>query len=115
MYTVALGIIAAGLVVLGNGCTGGSEGDRCNPLLSHDECGGTTLTCQQPSTCVESYCCPNPASSSSNPYCNGTLCPVAVDAGPEAGDDGEAGTIVDDAGPEAGDAGEAGVVDSGPG
>jgi hypothetical protein len=88
MYTIALGVIVAGLVVLGNGCVGGSEGDRCNPLLSHDECGGTTLTCQQPSTCVESYCCPNPASSSSNPYCNGTLCPV-VDAGPDVADAGE--------------------------
>ncbi len=84
--------ISAALLALGNGCDGGSEGDRCNPLLSHDECGGAPLSCQQPATCVESYCCPNPASASTNPYCNGTLCPAPpvgdaeVDAGGDGGD-----------------------------
>jgi hypothetical protein len=57
-----------------------SEGDRCNPNLSHDDY-NAGLTCQQPSTCVENYCCPNPASASTNPFCNGTACPA--DAAPE--------------------------------
>jgi hypothetical protein len=62
------------------GCDQGKEGDRCNPDLSHDEC-NSGLTCQQPATCAENYCCPTPASSSSNPYCNGQGCPPAADAG----------------------------------
>ncbi len=60
------------------GCDGGREGERCNPSLSHDEC-NDGLSCRQPATCVESYCCPN--GSSSNPYCNGSACPSAADAG----------------------------------
>jgi hypothetical protein len=65
------------------GCHEGSEGDRCNPDLppAQDEC-NSGLTCQVPSTCVEAFCCPTPASSSSNGYCNGMLCPAATyDAG----------------------------------
>lgn len=90
MATVALfGPISA--------CNEGAEGDRCNPDLSHDEC-GAGLTCQTPSdpktgaTCGESYCCPTPASSSSNSYCNGSNfgeivdgvmnCPVPEGAAP---------------------------------
>jgi hypothetical protein len=61
------------------GCDQGKEGDRCNPDLSHNEC-NSGLTCQQPSTCAENYCCPTPASGSSNAYCNGAGCPE-VDAG----------------------------------
>jgi hypothetical protein len=83
IYVVSLALAVLAVAAISNGCVGGAEGDRCNPALSHDECGGARLTCQQPATCVESFCCPNPASSSTNPYCNGTLCPVA-DAGPEA-------------------------------
>ena len=67
------------LVVAAFACDGGSEGDRCNPDLSHNDCNGA-LTCQQPATCVENYCCPTPASASTNPFCNGTACPQ-VDAG----------------------------------
>lgn len=74
-------------LVVTNGCDGGREGERCNPDLSHDEC-DDGLTCQQPSTCVENYCCPTPASGSSNPYCNGKGCPNGGDAGPaDAGAD----------------------------
>ena len=72
-------VVVAGLLTLGSGCDGGREGERCNPLLSHDECGGG-LSCQQPSTCAESYCCPRMSTSSDSPYCNGTGCP-APDAG----------------------------------
>lgn len=90
--TVAL--VALGLVVgAGNGCDGGGEGDRCNPLLSHDEC-GKGLSCMQPTTCVESYCCPSPSTSSANPFCNGLACPPA-DASADAPDDV---AVVDDAG-----------------
>jgi hypothetical protein len=76
----ALGLVA---VMAATGCDQGKEGDRCNPDLSHDEC-NSGLTCQQPATCAENYCCPTPASSSSNPYCNGAGCPAAADDG---GDD----------------------------
>jgi len=67
-------LIGFGIVALG--CQGGAEGDRCNPDLSHNDC-NAGLTCQQPLPCVENYCCPTPASSSSNPYCQGapSVCP----------------------------------------
>ena len=82
-FVGALGMAAVMAVA---GCDQGKEGDRCNPDLSHDEC-NSGLTCQQPSTCAENYCCPTPASSSSNPYCNGEGCPPALDAALDAGDD----------------------------
>ena len=76
-----------GVLAFGNGCDGGREGERCNPNLSHNEC-DDGLTCVQPATCVESYCCPANASASTNPYCNGAGCP-APDAAPtpDAGTD----------------------------
>jgi len=49
------------------GCEQGSEGDRCNPDLSHDEC-NAGLSCQQPPSCPENYCCPT-TGGSSNPFC----------------------------------------------
>lgn len=69
-----LAIVTAGL--LAAGCHEGAEGDRCNPDLpsTSNEC-NSGLTCQMPSTCAETYCCPTPASSSTNGYCNGQLCP----------------------------------------
>ncbi len=82
---MAFAIIGIVIASVTNGCVGGGEGDRCNPdQVDHPECNGG-LTCQQPSTCVENYCCPTPASSSSNGYCNGTLCPPAADAGTDSG------------------------------
>jgi hypothetical protein len=77
IFTSAL--VAFTIVAVGNGCDGGREGDRCNPDLSHNDC-NDGLTCQQPSSCAESYCCPNPASASSNPFCNGRACPASLDA-----------------------------------
>ncbi len=71
------------LVVAAFACDGGSEGDRCNPDLSHNDCSGA-LTCQQPATCVENYCCPTPASASTNPFCNGSACPPADAASGDA-------------------------------
>jgi hypothetical protein len=83
-------LVVAFSVALANGCEGSNEGDRCNPNLSHDDC-NAGLTCQQPATCVENYCCPSPASASTNPFCNGSACPPAeagvADAGGEAASD----------------------------
>jgi hypothetical protein len=67
---VILGVLAAAGAYAG-GCLppdagGGGEGDRCNPSLSHNECGGS-LVCTQPTDCPENYCCPT--SGSSNPLC----------------------------------------------
>jgi hypothetical protein len=78
------------LALFAVGCHEGAEGDRCNPDLiqSQSEC-NSGLTCQMPSTCAENYCCPTPASSSSNGYCNGMLCPqpTAPTPTPDAGTD----------------------------
>jgi hypothetical protein len=59
----------AGALAFGGsgGCNVGNEGERCNPDLSHDEC-GAGMTCQQPKDCPESYCCPT-SGNSSNAYC----------------------------------------------
>lgn len=75
-------LLLVSLALFAVGCHQAAEGDRCNPDLipSSDEC-NSGLTCQTPSTCVESYCCPTPASGSSNGYCNGMLCPPPADAG----------------------------------
>jgi hypothetical protein len=98
VYTVGLAVVGSLLLAMAGGCVGGNEGDRCNPDLSHNDC-NAGLTCQQPSTCVENYCCPDDPSTSTNPYCNGTLCPAVDDAGPDATDAGtDAGS--DDGAPE---------------
>jgi hypothetical protein len=59
---------------------GGGEGDRCNPSLSHDEC-GNGLACRQPTDCPENYCCPT-SGDISNPFCqkgcNGGAYSIAV-------------------------------------
>jgi hypothetical protein len=89
---VTIAVVAGGLAVLGSGCDGGNEGDRCVPtsLLSSDEC-GSGLSCQQIGGCGESYCCPSDPSKSSNAYCNASSgafssCP-ASDAGDDAASD----------------------------
>ena len=66
----SLALLVAGALLLGpNGCAEGHEGDRCNPDLAtgETECGGG-LTCQQPTDCPESYCCPADGTSA-NPLC----------------------------------------------
>jgi hypothetical protein len=62
-------VVLAGLLAIGasGGCNVGQEGERCNPKLSHDEC-GSGLSCQEPADCPENYCCPT-TGTSSNPYC----------------------------------------------
>jgi hypothetical protein len=46
--TVLIGLVST--VSLATGCNQGAEGDRCNPDLSHDEC-GSGLQCTQPLDC----------------------------------------------------------------
>ena len=90
-------VVLAGALTLGGsgGCNVGNEGERCNPSLSHDEC-GAGLSCTQPLDCPESYCCPA-SGQSSNVYCqqgcNGgqdSICAAGGDADcpTEAGVDG---------------------------
>ncbi len=81
--------IAFFFIVLVLSCEQGREGDRCNPNLSHDEC-GSGLTCQQPENCPENYCCPTSGTSTNplcQPGCNGgaeAICEATgCDAGPE--------------------------------
>ncbi len=76
-------VLATASVTALTACDEGNEGDRCNPDLSHDEC-NSGLVCSGPGTsqplaCVENYCCPTPASDSTNPYCNGKGCPAPAD------------------------------------
>jgi hypothetical protein len=80
-------LLLVGLALFAIGCHQGAEGDRCNPDLipSQSDC-NSGLTCQVPSPCVEAYCCPMQLSSSSNGYCNGTLCPTPTPT-PDAGTD----------------------------
>jgi hypothetical protein len=82
-FFLSLGIA---ILTLGAGCDGGREGERCNPFLSHNDC-NDGLTCQQPATCAENYCCPANASSSTNPFCNGAACPAAEAGAGDAGAD----------------------------
>jgi hypothetical protein len=63
LLAVAIGLAAAVL-----GCAQGAEGDRCNPDLSHNEC-NAGLTCQNPDLCPENYCCPDPVTPESSPFC----------------------------------------------
>ena len=61
-------------------CSGGQgRPGQPAPDGGADPCGGG-LTCQTPHGCIGSYCCPTPASSSSNPDCNGTGCTMSPSA-----------------------------------
>src|SRR5579872_154111 len=75
---MSLAALVVGMVLLGAGCHEGAEGDRCNPVAAangEDEC-NSGLSCQTPFTCVESYCCPADLATSTNPFCNGMMCPA---------------------------------------
>jgi hypothetical protein len=113
--------LAAAIAVAGSGCDTGAEGERCNPLLSHDECGAGlqclgagALSGVQIPDCPEAYCCPPPTNTSpytttsTNPYCqagcNGGLAAIC-NANPTASPDcptdaGEAGGGDDGSGSE---------------
>jgi hypothetical protein len=92
----SLFVFAFGVAFVASACDGGNEGDRCNPDLSHNDC-GAGLTCQTPSTCVENYCCPADPTTSSNNYCNGKNCPPAADADTSGGDDASDDASAEDA------------------
>jgi hypothetical protein len=90
----SLSLLAATVAAGSFGCNEGAEGDRCNPALidpatgsNHDEC-GSSLICQQPSSCAESYCCPKDPSKSTNPFCNGSACSGGSGPGDDGGTDG---------------------------
>ena len=93
-----------GAAALATGCNQGAEGDRCNPDLSHDEC-GAGLHCTQPVDCPETYCCPT-SGNSNNQYCQpgcaggqASICAAGGDAdcptdgggGTDSGGDGGSG------------------------
>ncbi len=104
-------VLGAGALVIGGGqaCNIGQEGERCNPSLSHDEC-GAGLACTNPTNCPEYYCCPT-SGTSSNPYCqdgcNLGNCSIIL-AGGDADPDGcgfEAGSTASSSSGDAGDGG----------
>jgi hypothetical protein len=96
-----VGAILAILPVVGVGCgafteSGTSEGNRCNPLLSHDECSsGLVCTGRQSAPavpfCPENYCCSvdskgdiNSTNPNCQPGCNGgaaSICTASKDPG----------------------------------
>jgi hypothetical protein len=67
-YKKVLALVVASVALAFAACDQGHEGDRCNPNLSHDECGGSPLSCQQPAECPEFYCCPTNGTGT-NPFC----------------------------------------------
>jgi hypothetical protein len=104
-----VGALFAVLSLAGAGCIGGlsdtgvSEGHRCNPLDSHNECSsGLVCTGQQQSPaipfCPENYCCSVDSSGNLNssnvwcqPGCNGgaaAICTATMDPGACALSDG---------------------------
>jgi hypothetical protein len=90
---IFLVIASAGFAVGGGGgCNVGQEGLRCIPPglngQSNDEC-GSGLQCTQPVDCPETYCCPIPPATSTNPNCqpgcNGGAASIcAADMDPDA-------------------------------
>lgn len=100
---VAFAAFALATVTGATACNQGSEGDRCNPSLSHDEC-NDGLVCSQPVDCPENYCCPANGESS-NPNCqagcSGGQASICASGGDADCDSGSSGTG-DDAGLEEG-------------
>jgi hypothetical protein len=76
MKRLICGTIGFFALLLASGCAPG-EGDRCNPLLFSDECGGG-LQCTVPQNCAVAYCCPT--NSEPVTVANCQACPV-----PDAG------------------------------
>ncbi len=117
-----VGALLAVLLFAGAGCLGGvsetnvSEGDRCNPLDSHNECGSGLVCTGQASSptlpfCPENYCCSVDSSGNINstnincqPGCNGgaaSICKANQDPGACLLSDGgslQAAMDMDDAG-----------------
>lgn len=70
-----------------------SEGERCNPSLSHDEC-ASNLTCTVPAGCGYAVCCPKEA-----PDRAAACAPCAIDGGEEGSASAEGGPDASDATP----------------
>jgi hypothetical protein len=69
-------LLAAGVAWVLGGCNQGGEGQMCHSLGDagdQSQC-NQGLSCQTPRGCTASYCCPTPASLSTNANCNGTSC-----------------------------------------
>src|SRR5580658_8495900 len=72
-------VLLLGATGLFGGCySEGTEGDRCNPLRSSDECNSGLVCSGNPigiaaanpiAFCPENYCCPPNGGASSNPNC----------------------------------------------
>ena len=96
------GVLSVMLLFAGAGCMGGftngnlSEGDRCNPLDSHNECSAGMVCTGQGSApmipfCPENYCCSvdsngniNSTNPNCQPGCNGgadSICAATMDPG----------------------------------
>jgi len=85
------------LLAFSNGCGAEpSEGATCNALVVDNECINNT-TCQTIGSCTATYCCPADPTTSTDPHCNGSLCPPLP---PDGGDD-DAAPDATDAAPEA--------------
>jgi hypothetical protein len=73
MFLVRAGaVLLAGvgaLVTASVGCDTGGQGERCNPSLSHNEC-GSGLACNSTITdCPEAYCCPTDPTKVTSNFC----------------------------------------------
>ncbi len=91
---IALVVGSSAIAILSAGCDQGSEGDRCNPDLSHNEC-NDGLVCTQPVDCPENYCCPASGNSSNpncQPGCNGGQASICAAGGDADCDSGSSGT-----------------------
>ena len=101
---VALFALVGTLALAAGGCNVGNEGERCNPDLSHDEC-GSGLKCTQPEYCPENYCCPT-SGTSRNPNCqtgcNGGQASICAAGGDAACWELEEGGEPPEAAPDAG-------------
>jgi hypothetical protein len=88
VFRVVPTILVLALTALASlACDTSQEGDRCNPLLAHNEC-NAGLVCGIPRNCDptqpvhspyangEAYCCPANGVST-NPNCDGTCNPCA--------------------------------------
>jgi hypothetical protein len=81
-----LALLGGAAMLLTAACDEGNEGDRCNPLESHNDCNGS-LVCTQPQFCAENYCCPANVTPSDNAYCQpgcaggaASICAAVMDA-----------------------------------
>jgi hypothetical protein len=75
---LCVAVLLGALALVGGCYSEGTEGDRCNPLRSSDECNSGLVCSGNPigiaaanpiAFCPENYCCPPNGGASSNPNC----------------------------------------------